>query len=93
MFKSGDCVYVIDEYYTNNLVTYGMIIGDIGEYYILYEQADKDIVKNAVIEKIYREYIRDGEINVVMAKKTNTFATEQEAREALEVMSGESIPS
>lgn len=86
MFKSGDCVYVIDEYYTNNLVTYGMIIGDIGKYYILYEQADKDIVKNAVIEKIYRKYIRDGEVNVVMAKKENTFATEQEAREALEVM-------
>jgi len=84
MFKSGDLVYVIDEYYTNNLLTYGMIIGDIGKYYILYEQADRDIVKNAVIKKIYREYIRDGEVNVVMVKKANTFATEQEAREVLE---------
>lgn len=86
MFKSGDLVYGIDRYRSDSYLTYGMIIGDVGDYYILYEQIDKDIAKNTTIERIYEEHVKNGETNVVILGKENTFATEQEAREVLDVI-------
>jgi len=86
MFKTGDWVYGIDKYHDDNFLTYGMVIGDMGDYYILYEQIDKNIAKDTTIERIYSEYVKNGETNAVILEKECAFATEQEAREVLEVM-------
>ena len=96
MFNQGDWVYGIDEYKDERFLTYAFVVASIGRFYICTEQINKeDESKNVkdIIESIYERYRYNGDFRdseIVMLKKENTFATEQEAREVLKVMKNES---
>ena len=91
MFKIGDWVWGIDEYLGEQYINYAVVIAIADNFYICVEQASKeDELKDEenIAESIYEQYKGYGffDSSVLMLKKENTFATEQEAREALEVM-------
>jgi len=92
MFKPGDWIFGLDEYKGEKFLTHAVVIAVTERYYICAEQVNKeDELKSVkgIIESIYEQYEKDGGLensNIIMLKKENTFATEQEAREVLEVM-------
>lgn len=90
MFKVGNWVWGLDGYGTKKFLTYAMIVGDTTDYYICIENFNaEDRGRNAkdFMKLLYDAYTEQGELEgFIILEKENTFATEQEAREALEVM-------
>ena len=87
MFKIGDWIWGIDERFGKNLVANLLVVGDAGDYHLCFDSMTVDELSfEENMNMIYDWYKRGDLVVVNMIKKENTFATEQEAREALEAM-------
>lgn len=86
MFNVGDWVWGIDERFGKNLVANLLVVGDAGDYYLCFDSMTVELSFEENMNMIY-DWYKSGDLAAVnMIKKENTFATEQEAREVLEVM-------
>ena len=87
MFKSGDWVWGIDEYDGLKTVTNLLVVGDAGDHYLCFDSMTVDELSFGENMNMIYDWYKSGDLVVVnMIKKENTFATEQEAREVLEVV-------
>jgi len=91
MFKSGDWVWGIAEVPTISPQIYfkGILscvfLAEVGDYNICVQKDALADDMEEMLKSIYESNTK-GEFEMFLLKKENTFATEQEAREVLEVM-------
>lgn len=88
MFNVGDWVWGINEYDGSKTVANLLVVGDVGQYYLCFDSMTCDELNfEENMEEIYGWYSKLGcGLSVTPIKEENTFATEEEAREVLEVI-------
>lgn len=86
MFNVGDWVWGIDEWGESKRIVYLLLVGEADEYYFYIDYAHPKLNLKENVEELYHIYRCGCELFIGMIKKENTFATEQEAKEALEAM-------